>query len=649
MSKRSRSESEKFLYDENPSDENPGDENHGDETWRAATVEPAAKLLEMTASLAQLQAEIERLKRSIVPTSAPTPLLASSAVSTPTARAPIAPLVLSTPVRTRSVAQCDFPDFGPDLDGGSPAESDPPAYIPEPPHSVDEVPLAQCDGIFCRDLDCVLSMQRPGEVDPVKWFDDHGFTLRGCPVHGGTNINKAGVCRVPVAGKGGYCRKRCLHEQDPRLFAILHMLSHFAPINVIAEATKTCRNVVGRLVKKVAQAALWAQSNRRPRFEVMSVDETCVGKRKNNVGKRSRAANYWFFTATQVLPNGAAGLTTWHATPHRRMEAAEAFVGSVLAGGRCTVYTDAAKCYHNLGRLVRTHGVVNHTTGFINDRGEHTNHAEGAHGVVKDIVRAIWTTFGQSGELVEERAALGAYLFNKGAGCVTRRKKNRARLQALLQLVKQSGSCIPNYVFAEEGTAPMEGEEDEDDVGSGTEQEEEGEEEGSEEEEESDPLLLRQTRAQRVLSLRQGNRVSLDVIRVMFAHHEIPLVTDMGPEARKVADGNEEFAVVMHHGGHFVLGIARQQHLTFSVYDSRRYFLKEERDATCGMVIKWLREVWSTKRHIKKVMKEAGVVQQPPEEENDSALYVINHAILVSTKTLGKYDRKGVRAIVSKV
>lgn len=40
--------------------------------------------------------------------------------------------------------------------------------------------------------------------------------------------------------------------------------------------------------------------------------------------------------------------------------------------------------------------------------------------MVKDISRAIWASY-------EERAALGAYLFNKGGPHKTRRKKNQTR------------------------------------------------------------------------------------------------------------------------------------------------------------------------------------------------------------------------------
>ena len=264
----------------------------------------------------------------------------------------------------------------------------------------------QCDGEFCVNFDCVLTMKWPSDIDASKWFEDHGFTRRECPIHGTTKVNKDHVCRVPVEGKGGYCRKNCLLPQDPKLFHVLHMVAHFASVAVIAETTKTCRNVVGRMVKRVARAALWNQANNRPRFRCMAVDETCIGKRKNGKGKRARKGGQcWMFTCTGINADGTAGETTWDATLERSLLNANAFISKCIDGRACTVYTDAAKCYYRVEELVRTHGVVNHSHGFINDKGEHTNHAEGAHGVVKDIVRAIWTSFGQTGVPVQQRWA----------------------------------------------------------------------------------------------------------------------------------------------------------------------------------------------------------------------------------------------------
>eukprot|EP00658_Telonema_sp_P-2_P003468 TRINITY_DN11291_c0_g1_i11.p1 TRINITY_DN11291_c0_g1~~TRINITY_DN11291_c0_g1_i11.p1 ORF type:complete len:366 (-),score=40.37 TRINITY_DN11291_c0_g1_i11:177-1274(-) len=258
--------------------------------------------------------------------------------------------------------------------------------------------------------------------------------------------------------KGGYCRRNCHQTPDPRMFRVLHMLAHFSPIAVMQEALGVDRNIIGRLVKSMAKAALWDQNNNRPKYSMFAVDETCIGKRLYEQGARTRVAQFWFFTATGINRDGTAISTTWYGTHARNAENAEAFIKSCMAGTRCTIYTDGHKCYYHIGDFCKKHGVVNHSEGFKNDAGEHTNHAEGAHGVVKDIVRAIWTNFGQTGPLVEERAALGAFLFNKGGGHRTRVKQTRARMVALLELFQRCHPATPTYVFEEGPTEPLPGE-----------------------------------------------------------------------------------------------------------------------------------------------------------------------------------------------
>ena len=120
------------------------------------------------------------------------------------------------------------------------------------------------------------------------------------------------------------------------MFLVLHLLSLFASINTISETTRTCRNIVGRMASGVAKCALWEASILPPKFSTMAVDETCLGKRRNNVGKRSRVANFWFFSATEINPDGTAGRTHWRGTPQRTPPLAEGFVSSVLLRRRCT-------------------------------------------------------------------------------------------------------------------------------------------------------------------------------------------------------------------------------------------------------------------------------------------------------------------------
>ena len=244
------------------------------------------------------------------------------------------------------------------------------------------------------------------------------------------------------------------------------------------------------------------------------------------------------------------------------------------------------------------------------------------------------------------------------------RKSNRARLHALLLLMKRCDGANPTYVFGNAGTEPMGGvdpavaeeeglEEDGEEGG-----EEEMEPEAEEEEDDEDmvltqavnPLLLPQTKKERILSLRLNNVVSLDVIRIVLHDLKIPLITDLDETGKRIARRLNSFCMVVYNEGHFVLINAKKTpKRVIEIYDSRRHYMKDERLRTCMVIINWLREadVWG-KKYIGRCLKEKGVVLQPEEVPEDSAIYVINHAVLVSTKYAGTHDRKSIRAIVKR-
>ena len=592
----------------------------------------------MMAQLAQLQAQLQQYMTH-PPTEPATPLS-----TTPTAAIPTPHSATPTDARVATpliLGDADEDDEEADEDDVAPKGTPPPP---------------QCDGSTeeCTDFRCILRVKWPMSVDGERWFRDHKFFRPLCPVHGSTNVGgKEGqeVCRVPVEGKGGYCRRRCDRLPDPAFFHILHKLSIFAPLNNIADAVKRCRNVVGRLVSSIAKCALHDSYTFIPRMKCLAVDETCIGKRKNNVGKRSRQANYWFFTATEIHPDGTAGRTIWRGTPRRTAELAQEFVASVLDGRRCVVYTDAAKCYTRIKDMVRTHGVVNHSIAFKNDDDEHTNHAEGAHGVVKDIVRGIWKNFGQKGESVEERAAFGAWLFSRSGTGHNRRLHKRRRLLALLELLHRNWpSNFPNYVFRTAGTEPREGELESEGDGE-QEEEEEEEEEGTaeeEEEEEVEPILLPQNKRERLLSLRAGNMVSCDVIRVAMDHHGIPLVASLDEESCKIAKGTEPFAILLYYEEHFVMCVGNRAKRLVEVYDGRRHHAKDMREETLRMICAWLKELWGARTKVRVTMKEKGVVELVSGSECDSAISAINHAMTAFGKQF-THDRKSLRAIVNGV
>ena len=143
---------------------------------------------------------------------------------------------------------------------------------------------------------------------------------------------------------------------------------------------------------------------------------------------------------------------------------------------------------------------------------------------------------------------------------------------------------------------------------------------------------------------------SLDVIRVLFKEHRIPLLFDLEGPGEKLLWKHEKCPVVLYYEGHFILGVAVQASRTLEVYDSRRNYMKDARGVATDAVKRWLHQVWSkktgSKRRVGQVLKEAGVQAQQNDAPGDSAIFVINHALLATTKVIGKYDRKSLRAVV---
>eukprot|EP00658_Telonema_sp_P-2_P060254 TRINITY_DN49211_c0_g1_i1.p1 TRINITY_DN49211_c0_g1~~TRINITY_DN49211_c0_g1_i1.p1 ORF type:complete len:171 (-),score=22.35 TRINITY_DN49211_c0_g1_i1:84-596(-) len=153
-------------------------------------------------------------------------------------------------------------------------------------------------------------------------------------------VNDKGECRARVDAPGGYCRKVCNKKPDMKtLWIVMYMMSVGTKLTSLYAQTKKPRGVICPMVSRIAKAALKKSQLERRKFYRFAVDETCIGRRKNNRGKRGRARNYWFWTATGIDRDGNALGTVVEGTPRRTMVLANAFVASVLAGTRCTVYT----------------------------------------------------------------------------------------------------------------------------------------------------------------------------------------------------------------------------------------------------------------------------------------------------------------------
>ena len=211
--------------------------------------------------------------------------------------------------------------------------------LPQPP-----VTATNCPG--CDTYDCILAVhQDPLGVDAEAWFITHGFFSPCCPFHGMDKVNSKGECRARVDAPGGYCRKVCNKKPDMKtLWIVMYMMAVGTKLTSLYAQTKKPRGVIGPMVSRIAKGALMKSQQDRPKFTRFAVDETCIGRRKNNRGKRARSRNYWFWTATCINEDGSAGPTVFEGTPRRTLLLAQQFVRSVLFGTRCTVYTDSAKC-----------------------------------------------------------------------------------------------------------------------------------------------------------------------------------------------------------------------------------------------------------------------------------------------------------------
>ena len=496
------------------------------------------------------------------------------------------------------------------------------------------------DPCRCTDFACLAGGQTFRDMDCFAWCKNHGILKPTCPTHGDAHLKEEPtrwVCQHPMGG-GTYCRKVATLMSPPvnptHLFTALHVLANGMSIGKTCTSTIAVhavhRNTLGPICHSIGKCCLVDSQVNIPKWGRLEVDETCIGRRKYQRGKRARRAQYWFWSATCYSSSQTTEATFWRACTRRTKTEAEAFVGAVCLGSRSRVATDCAKCYSGLAALGYRHVRVNHSVGFKAPDGTTTNRAENSHAVVKKYVRAVWGGFGKTGEQVEVRAATGAALYCGGTP--------HERLVRLLKLVKRHWGVSPRITLDEKAIVEIECPSPEpEEGGSGSESEEEkeeGEEDEDEEEEEPGQMFGRISARGALTSLGQCKVVYCQALRVVLKHHSVVFVDqgqkdwgagECGPLPRLLRQA-DKVALLMWHSGHWLAGIAEKKANRIVVYDSRKHHEKEHRAVCVEDWSRWVKELWKEHRPRPKVVMKSGV-EQEAEGSHNGGVHSIRHIL----------------------
>ena len=525
-------------------------------------------------------------------------------------------------------------------------------------------PHAVCTG--CRDFSCVRELDTLETLpDHLKWMEDHKmFRGRKCAKHPDA-IQKTDVCQQWIK-KGQQCR-RALSLHAP----FFHSKSKIGAKETLMTIERLCagstmktmkkdlhlgKNTLTEVIRKMSASCLWESQVHSEKFTKCAVDETYFGKRKYYRGRRTRARGAWFMSCTEILPDGSSGRTYWCAVRKVDRESAFNFIMQHIVGPRSTVYTDSAAIYKTLGDYCR-HAQVNHTIEWKSEAGVHTNHAEGAHGVVKKFMRMITTTYGKGAQSLEERVALATTLFGV--------PDPKARLQYLLQIAKRHWGDPPNYVSSSDGEQDEaleceEGEEeeiifDEDDEKQQNDNDNDGDSDAPLADEESDDVdslaAFGEAEVLRRMHMRAacvgGAVIPSDVVMMALQEEGVPAIflpcpIPKGNVKRKLANA-PKFAVVMMYDDHFMGIVVDKPAKYLNVYDSNRRLNPEARVActlVCKDFVKSLTGRWC--RHRVKHAEHACVRGS----EQDCGVHTVNMLLSAMGVVRAPYHRVSLAALV---
>lgn len=261
-------------------------------------------------------------------------------------------------------------------------------------------------------MDCVRSWPRSvliTDEELAKFALTHELgTTEKCPVHGTQgsqhptlplmsrcmkrNKDKAGDCRKVLSRLAPYISLRCNANAKFRFWILL---AQKATNEIMMDQLGVHPDTLWQWRKEVLQAsrAFIKARNDALTFTRCAVDETKIGKRKNNAGRRPRQKPFWCVTITGVARNGTSQETIWVRVAKRDSATLIPLVKKhTVDSTRTIVYTDGWKGYLAL-KDIRDHRVVNHSVQgrnkFVTEDGVHTNNAESVHSVVKRALRRM--------------------------------------------------------------------------------------------------------------------------------------------------------------------------------------------------------------------------------------------------------------------
>ena len=298
--------------------------------------------------------------------------------------------------------------------------------------------LADCPG--CEDFRCVREWRTIAHAEAAwaddvveKWCRDHRLLLDpSCDVHGKVGpFRRVGdrwvCCARARSGSDNQCRrsKSCfwpIVNQHNWLTArsVLLFLAHFAlgeSRQAISKVLDLNPKTVSGLFYRVGRCAYtYLRGADSPRFGRIQVDETFIGRRKDNKGRRARVKGWWFVTVTEVGLQNKAGRTIWTPVAKRNKVTLEALVKKhVIESGRSVVSTDGWKGYVGLSKFCR-HRVVDHSKSFVADDGTNTNTSEGLHGVIKAMIKKwMGGGYGRDCKSLFRNVAIACVLYGCGA------------------------------------------------------------------------------------------------------------------------------------------------------------------------------------------------------------------------------------------
>jgi hypothetical protein len=284
-------------------------------------------------------------------------------------------------------------------------------------HGARRETVVECIG--CANMGCARQWRTFGDLppDPVTWMRRHDFfKLPTCADHGESGMRVSGEQAVCQVRTGEAVCRHTAHIYSPylnsnskitmeQLFLFWVHVANNESGHSISKIMALNKNTVSVLFDRVGAACHLHNVLHKPVFSHCAVDETYVGKRKYERGKRPRKRGFWFVTVTEIERDGKVGRTSWELVKRRDKATLTGIVEKHLASAKTVVWSDSHKGYKDLGKICR-HFAVNHSKEFRTVEGCHTNHAEGVHSVVKRYMLQQHNRFGVNSRLLRKHVAL---------------------------------------------------------------------------------------------------------------------------------------------------------------------------------------------------------------------------------------------------